>query len=167
MLREKEQVCRAWIISLIVTVAIALPFHHRGQSPTSRVLGGLFGPSVAHAQEPCVTHVYDVHVSETACNLGDCHADIWVHDFEDGVETGFHDANIPFEPPQLKNCYSTLECDPGDSPQCDFDSGNKPCYDVPCRDYMMECGEIRTIQWWNDTYGPAHGLQPVGPATAG
>jgi YD repeat-containing protein len=148
-------------LGLSLALLLLLPFD---LPPGPFQTRGLLGLAPAYGQT-CTTYIYDVVVSETACNLGDCHGDVWVHVIEDGVETDFRDANIPGEPPQLKNCYGSLECDPGDSPQCDFDPGNKPCYDPACRDFMMECGEIRTIEWWNDIYAPANGLPPIGQET--
>jgi len=141
------------ILPLALALSLLVPFQH----PTRHFqLATLFGPAPAYGQT-CITYVYDVVVSETACNWNDCHGDVWVHVIEDGVEVSFQDANILGEPSQQQLCYSVYDCDPADSPRCgDPDPENKPCYSVACRDYMMECGEIRTIQWWNGTYAPAH-----------
>jgi len=129
-------------------------------------LGGLVGPAPAYGQA-CTYYIFEVVEGDySMCNSGYCTAEIWVHIIEDDVEIGFEDAGIPGEPIQQKNCYSALECNSEDSPQCDFDPLNKPCNSTACTEYMLECGVQRTIAWWENTMVVDLGFPPLGQGEA-
>jgi len=172
MMRSKTRGFRRLLLGLWVLVGLCLPCEFEGHGALSPGLLALIGPAPAYGQTPCTTHIYEVLSVEEDddpgndnCPWENCTASVWVRTLEDGVEVRYEEVTGLIGIPYQFDCPS-YACSWVPPVDCDWLlSGPRPCRDAACTSYMAECGKILAIQWWNDTYAPAHGLPPIGQET--